>query len=366
MRILQLTTRADVMGGSHVHMLGLIADLRRRGHDVHAAAGEGEALRERLAAMQTPFHALPSLVHPIRPAQDRRALGEVKALIRELRPDIVACHSSKAGVLGRLAARSVGVPSVFTAHGWSFTTGHSLPRRLIALATEVVAAKASPRVIAVSEYDKQLAIRFRLPRAQDYVCIHNGVADSPNRAAPEKDDVTFVMVARFDEQKDQAGLIEAWSKLSEESRLLLIGDGPSLSEAKDLVSRLGVSARVDFAGRLSNVAERLAACSAFVLWSRWEGFPLSTLEAMRAGLPVIVSDVGGSAEAVLPGQNGWAVPYGDLAALTGRLRELCANHRLRAELGAASRRLYEERYSEERMVDRTLQYYEDTIRQFKR
>lgn len=166
------------------------------------------------------------------------------------------------------------------------------------------------------------------------------------------------MVARLSWWKDHQTLLRALAGLVElEWTLDLVGDGPTRFQIEALAASLKISDRVYFHGFRSDVASYLAAAQLFVLASKWEGFPRSILEAMRAGLPVVASDVGGVHESVRDGETGFVVRAGDVEELRERLRRLITSPTLRLQMGRAGRALYEERYSFERLVAQTTAVY---------
>ncbi|MBO2521424.1 MAG: hypothetical protein CW345_06435 [Firmicutes bacterium] len=137
------------------------------------------------------------MVRPIRPRDDFRAALHIRRELRKLRPDLVSTHSSKAGLLGRIAARSLGLPAIFTAHGWAFTEGVPDRQRRLYVHVERIAARLCDRIITVSNYDKKLALQHRIAPVSKVVCIHNGMPDIPSQgmARPEIDPPRIVMVA---------------------------------------------------------------------------------------------------------------------------------------------------------------------------
>jgi glycosyltransferase involved in cell wall biosynthesis len=168
------------------------------------------------------------------------------------------------------------------------------------------------------------------------------------------------MVARFDAQKDHRTLIHAFADL-QEACLDLVGDGPTLEAVKVAVAELGIANRVNFYGYTEDVAEILARAHIFTLASNWEGFPRSTVEAMRAGLPTVVSAVGGASEAVSEGITGYSVPRSDVATLRDRLSILVEDRQKRAQFGNAARLRYMEYFTFDRMFDRTLALCDDVV-----
>jgi glycosyltransferase involved in cell wall biosynthesis len=363
-KIVYIVTRADPIGGAQVHVRDLASALLSRGHQPIVVTSGSGAYTEGLRAAGVHTIVLGSLRAPINPLRDLRALQEIRTLLKKLQPDLVSTHSSKAGILGRVAARTLGIPVIFTAHGWAFTPG--VPSREAAIYTciERLAAPLASKIITVSEFDRQLALARGVASSQAVVTIHNGMPDvAPElRADPSRSPVRLAMVARFEPQKDHATLFQALAGLVNESwQLDLIGDGALLPEAKELSRRLGLADRIQFLGQRMDVDERLAEAQVALLITNWEGFPRSILEAMRAGLPVVASAVGGIAESVRDGETGFTVPRGDVQALGARLKHLLADPALRTRLGRTGRQRYEQQFQLSHTVERTLAVYDEIV-----
>ena len=360
MKLLYIITRAE-HGGSQSHVAALLEGFQNT-LDLTLAVGEEGVLTQQARALGVGVHLLPSLVRPVAPAKDAKAVGEALRCIESVNPDLVHLHTSKAGFVGRVAARRAGVPAVFTAHGWGFAEGVPWRRKGVMLFNEWLTAKWTQKIITVSEADRRLALRHRVVKRDKLETIHNGIADTPQRASPEGGEpVTVVMVARFMPQKDHHLLLEALAGIDPDTyRLLLVGDGPGRPQAEAHARVLGLH-NVTFLGTRDDVPDLLARSHVFVLPTKWEGFPISILEAMRAGLPVIASDVGGVREAVGEGETGFLVPRGDAATLRVRLELLLKNPELRARLGAEGRRRFEARFRLERMLDKTYKVYADVL-----
>ncbi|MFP4453989.1 MAG: glycosyltransferase, partial [Desulfobacterales bacterium] len=170
--------------------------------------------------------------------------------------------------------------------------------------------------------------------------------------------VRIAMVARLDEQKDHDTLFSALSNLKNYNWTLdLIGDGPREHMLRKHTKRLGLDNRVNFLGLRNDVEALLAKSHIFVLSTKWEGFPRSILEAMRAGLPVIASDVGGVKEAVKNGETGYLVPRMGSDVLCDRIKTLLGSPEQRKQMGLAGRRSFEEKFLFERMAEKTLGVY---------
>jgi len=364
MKIAFLITRADAIGGAAIHVRDLAVRLKADGHEpIVATGGEGmyaEMLR-RCGVQHYPLRWLRRSLHPV---ADLRSFAEVRTFLRECKPALLSTHSSKAGVIGRLAARSCGVPVIFTAHGWAFTDGVPVVHRNVYKAIDRITIPLTSRVITVSDFDRQLALRNRVGRADRMATIHNGMPEiGPAALAnPAASPPRLIMVARFERQKDHTTLFHALASLRHlEWSLRLVGDGPYLQPMKELAHQLGLSPFVEFVGYTDNVAGLLASSQIFVLSSHWEGLPRTIVEAMRAGLPVVASDVGGVAELVADGQSGYLVPATSVDLLADRLRKLIEQPQARAEFGAAGRRRYEEEFTFAQMYQRTVALYDQIL-----
>lgn len=364
LRIVFVISRGDEIGGAHIHVRDLAAALRARGAEVTVLAGRDGRFASQLRERGIPIHSVRELHRSVGPFQAVKAVLEIRELLRELRPDIVSTHSTTAGLLGRIAASSLGIPVLFTAHGWGFTKGHPWSQRVIFWLVEWAAAPLASRIITVCESDLRAAERSRLTRKDRLVAIPNAMPDVEEslRAWPERSPPRIVMVARMAWQKDHATLLRALAPLTDlDWQLELIGDGPLLSSVEALAASLGIASRIRFAGFRQDVAERLADGQIFVLASNWEGFPRSILEAMRAGLPVIASDVGGVRESVRNGETGFVVPRANVDVLRDRLRVLIASPLQRRRMGEAGRALYEKHFSFERLAAETAAVYDSVF-----
>ena len=362
MRILFIITRADTVGGAQVHVRDLASALIRQGHEVLVVTGVSGPYNIALDSWGVHSLSCKVLQQQIDPVRDWQAFSFLMQTIRQFQPDLVSTHSSKAGILGRLACRVTNTPCIFTAHGWAFTGGVPEPSRTIYRQLERLAEPLADRIICVSEQDRLLGIKAGM-KPDRLLTVHNGMPDIPpelkaNPADPNP--VRIVMIARFDKQKDHLTLLQAFQSLLD-AQLDLVGDGPKLEETKATVDKLGIGDRVNFLGYCNNVAKILAQAHIFTLISNWEGFPRTIIEAMRAGLPVVASNVGGVTEALKDGVTGYCVPRGDVTSLRDRLSKLVSDAKLRRKMGCAGRQCYEVEFTFQRMFEQTFRVYEDVL-----
>lgn len=361
-KILYFITNGD-LGGAQTHILHLASHLLHE-YDIHVAMGVKGPLWDALESRDIPVYHIPSLVRVISPFRDIFCLYEIVRLFKTVKPDFISTHSSKAGILGRLAARLCRIPVIFTAHGWSFTEGLPENKRRFYILAERIAARWSNRIICVSEYDRQLAIKCGVGRPEQLVTIHNGmplITGYELAKIDKENPVRLIMVARFSEQKDYQLLFRALAEIKNNKafEMFLVGDGPLLSQSKEMVQQMGLNSVVRFLGARNDVPALLTEAQIFVLISRWEGFPRSVLEAMRAGLPVIASDVGGTRESVIDGETGFLIPRGDVGLLKDRLLKLINEPELRVQMGKSGYRRFISEFTFEHMLEKTLKVYKD-------
>jgi glycosyltransferase involved in cell wall biosynthesis len=315
------------------------------------AVGEAGFLVDTLGELGIPVRFLPVLQREVSPAEDARAVASLRRIIRAERPHLVHTHSTKAGLLGRLAARLEGVPAIHTAHAWSFSDGIAWRRKAFAIPLEALAGRWTARFVAVSEADREVAERFRVARPGQVAVVHNGVQDVEPRADPGAGEPpVLTMIARMAAPKDHLLLLRALSRVNRPFHARFVGDGPDRATIEAERRVLGLEERVELLGVRRDIPELLATSQLAVLASRQEGFPLTVLEAMRAGLPVVASRVGGIAEAVEHGRNGLLVRSGDEPGLAAALDQLLGDPVARRRMGEAGRRDYEARFTDRRMV----------------
>jgi glycosyltransferase involved in cell wall biosynthesis len=328
-------------GGAQVHVLELLRYFSAF-NEVYLIVGSIGFLTEKAEELGINVEIVSNLVQPISFYKDIQATQEIYFLLRKIQPNLVHCHSSKAGLLGRIAAYFAHVPSVFTAHGWAFTEGSKLVNRLIALPLEWLAARLTRRIICVSKYDTRLALRYRTASLSVLETIHNGVEDS-----------------HLIQMHNEACVYAA--QRIENCVFQFVGEGELEVQVKQLVSSLNLESRVRFLGSRSDVNIILANSDIFVLMSHYEGFPISILEAMQAGLPVVASDVGGVSEAVEDGVSGFLIPRYSDDLLVERLKLLVEDSVLRKKLGEAARTRFETHFTVASMLAKVADTYKKVL-----
>lgn len=364
LNVAYLVTRGDDIGGVQVHVRDLAAAMLAAGHAATVICGPPGIFTEELAERGIPFRCLPHLVRPVDPLRDAIALTELRAALREVRPDVVTMHSCKTRMLGCLAARATRSATVSTVHGWLLADGVPMVKRRFYAFCERQAARLTEAIVTVSHCDKELAVRHRITTPNGVTVVHNGMPDDAPRRDHEQASgpVRLLMVGRHSPQKDHETLLQALAQLRDKSWTLdLVGTGPDQTRHQAVARELGLADRVHFLGYRKDVAALMASADVYVLISNWEGLPLSIIEAMRAGLATVCSDVGGCRELVVEGDTGSLAKRGDAAMVAGHLATLIDSPDQRRRLGKAARLRFEEEFTFATMFNRTVSVYRRAV-----
>ena len=364
MKIAHVITRSDEIGGAQVHIKDLTRTLEDLGHENIVIAGGNGIFFDMLSSIKINHISLKNLVRPISLISDVKAVFELKKILKELNPDIVTIHSFKAGLIARLACFLLNKKCIFTAHGWSFIRCASPLMKFIYIIIEKSLSLVSFKVITVCNDDKNFALKKRIATTQKLAMIYNGTPDIQESLIAKHENTApkIIMVARFDWPKDHITLIKA---LGELRNLLwdldLVGDGPYIDGIKSKVQELELSDRVNFLGRRDDIAELLCQSDIFVLTSHAEGFPISIVEAMRASLPVVATNIGGISEAVVDGETGFTVVDNGHGHLKDQLLTLLSSKETVESMGSRARERYLSLFTCTKMVDKTLKIYQEAI-----
>jgi glycosyltransferase involved in cell wall biosynthesis len=315
-------------------------------------------------------HVTLELGRAVHPAQDAVALRRYASIVREIRPDLVHAHSSKAGAIVRLGrAAHPRVPVVYTPHGYAFAGYFSRDAERMAYRTvERVLAPLASRVVCVCEAEARLA-RSIGPAGRVRV-VYNGI----DSAAPGRPDARMAelgvhgpVIGTLTQLRPGKGLetlLDATAQLvAREPRpqVAIWGAGPELAALERRAQARGVAGAVHFLGATSDPVSVLRGAEIFVLPSWAEAFPYVILEAMSAGRAIVASDVGGVHEALGDGEAGRLVPAGDAGALSAALLELLQHPDRRESLGAAAKRRLEQRFTTTQMVDGISNVYTEVV-----
>ncbi|QOL35341.1 glycosyltransferase [Bifidobacterium lemurum] len=364
------------MGGSSRHVVDLVNGLDPELFDIALVYGTSrvdEYFAAALPGMAKRARLIPcdDLVRPISPQHELRALRFVKRVIREFKPGIVHCHSSKAGIIGRLTAKQCGVRKVFyTPHAYSFQAPEfSGKKRMVFVGLERWFSRhATTLTFNVSEGERRAALAERLDNPSKFETVYNGVRDivMPSRAEAldvlglgqtiPADAPVVGVTARLVEQKDPMTSIAVAAKVIErrpDTHVIYVGDGPYEERMRGFAAEHGVEANVHLLGYRPDAERIVGAFDVYLLTSLYEGMPYSLVEALRAGVPIAATDVTGNDEVVEPHHNGLLFPIGDAEAGADAVLELL-DRRIPSE---QVRQTYLDRFTLERMLRRITEAY---------
>jgi len=350
-------------GGAFGHVARLGTALVGRGHEV-AVAGPHAAAHAGL-----PLEVLEvEMGRAVAPGSDLRAVRDLAGVYRAWKPDLVHAHGSKGGVVARLArALRARTPLVFTPHNYAFTNWFSSrAERGAYRAVETALAPLASRTLCVCEAEARIA--RSVARGGRVRVVHNGIDPQPPPAEPLPAELAefsgeaplLAAVTEFSPPKGVPTLLEAMAEVRAAvpgARLAIAGDGPLRTEVEAQVARLGLGACVRLVGQVSWVPALLERADVLVAPGWSESFPYAILEAMRAEVATVATDVGGVGEAIVDGVSGRLVPARDAAALAGAAIGLLRDRDTAARLAAAASERQRTRFTLAGMVDGTLGVY---------
>jgi glycosyltransferase involved in cell wall biosynthesis/ribosomal protein S18 acetylase RimI-like enzyme len=374
-RILHVVGDSAFGGGGRV-IIALASAARSSGHEVDVLATDPEFC-DALGLRHIRAVRLDCIRSRVRPLSDLWGVLTLSRWLRDAPYDVVHTHTSKAGILGRLAARKAGVPLiVHTIHGFAFHED-SPPWLIRAISmVERLASRWCDVLVAVSEFHREWAISLEIAPASQILAIPNGV--SPERVLPtispdqrrrevgiEGSAPMILSIGRLATGKGLEALIDASERLAHrhgDLRLVIVGEGPHRAALEKRVRQLGALTTIRFAGFTEDVGSWLAAADIVALPSVREGMSIALLEAMSAGCAIIASNIGSNREVTADGNAAVLVPPEDPNALVDAIDSLLRNPTRRAELGSLAKNRQLRAYSEEHMGRAYVALYEERLR----
>ena len=363
MRILYLITKSE-SGGAQTHVYQLSKYFIEKGNQVAIMSYPGGWLEQETKNIGIEFYPNKYFSNIPNPFRIFKAMKEIKKSIKDFKPDLVCCHSTAAGFFGRLTIRNK-IPTIFTAHGWAFTKGTPLLRKIIAIIIEKIGAKFCSKVICVSNFDKSLVLKYKIASLEKIEIIYNGV-NTQDVETFQNSKLSIVFIGRLAKPKDPLLLLKAFnnlpSDLKDKTNISIIGDGPKLKKLKRFIKEKELKG-INLLGSIprKEVFEVLKRSDIFALISSWEGFPYTIIEAMSCGLPVIASDVGGIKEAI-DNKCGILVKRKDQQEIEHALEKLLKNPSLVKEMGENARKKSRNEFSLDKMLKKTEQVYMHLLR----
>ncbi|AZO56274.1 MAG: glycosyltransferase family 1 protein [Mesorhizobium sp.] len=378
MKILHVLTRL-LRGGSEENTLACCLAQARHGHEVRLVHGEEYDPNLRMSVAEAVrVVTLERLINSISPSRDISAFGQLTRLMRDWRPDIVHTHQSKAGIVGRLAAREANIPCII--HGV-----HILPfvhvgnaQRLMYLAAERLAAKCTQAFIDVSQAMRDICIANHLGTADQHHVVHSGFdltrfanAQWPQQshlllgtAVGEPKPPVILMLAALEPRKRHIEFIEAFGQVVDRVpnvRLLLAGEGPARSAIESAIARSPYANNVRMIGYHSEPERLISLADVCVLTSMREGLPRVMMQYLAGGRASVVSHLPGVEEVVKHGVNGIVTPAEDVGAAAAAIADLLQNEHYRARLAESAKLTDLASWGLDTMCDRVELIYQSAL-----
>ncbi len=379
-KVLHPITRL-IVGGAQENTLYTAQYLNQARYEVQVLSGlqtgsEGSLFDE---AVERGVHVtvLPELVREISFYKDYTAFKKISNLLKDEHFSIVHTHSSKAGILGRLAAQRSRTPIILhTVHGWSFHNQMHPGLRMMYILLEKLTYRYTDAMLFVSKKDIEQGISTKILKNENYYLVRSAIPlEKFNPGLFSKtvarrnlgiplDVPVLGNIGRFSTQKDPLSWIQVAALVHgalPECRFLMVGDGPLRSEVEEAINKTGITNRVILTGLRRDIPELLSAMDVFLITSLWEGLPRVILQALSMGLPVVSNHVDGIAEAVVDGEMGFLTKPGNFNILANHCIRLLQEPQLRQTFGAKGRLMVQQEFSLDRMITQIENIYEELL-----
>ena len=351
MKIVHLTENMEI-GGAEMLIGQLCRWQRAQGHDpsVHCLYSIGRLGNQ---LRQERFEVL---LHNSSGIGGRA--GSIYRELKKLKPDLVHCHNATATIAGAIPARAAGAKSIVATRHGIVAPPYTLRREL----KFAFASRWCDWIVAVCKQARANLMAAPFAARTKIVCIYNAARALPsNENPPAKSGFTLLHVARLHPAKDQVTLLRAFALARtkvRDLRLWIVGEGNERADLERLAQGIGLDGSVTFLGEQTDVGRFFAAADLFVLSSVTEGVPLALLEALSAGLPAVVTDVGGMGEIARLSDATLTAPPANPAALAAAIEKMAQSREQLPQLAKIARQCYQANFTLERMASEYMALYE--------
>ncbi|MCK7604892.1 glycosyltransferase family 4 protein [Geobacillus stearothermophilus] len=375
MKKVRLLYICEAMGGGvRRHLLDIIENIDLGSYDIHLIYGKNRADKIFLNSLPSLkqkgiyLYELKELDREISLKKDSKALIKIIKIINSINPDIVHCHSSKAGALGRAAAYLCGVKNIiYTPHAYmaqSPNLSHKKMKFYVGL--EKLFSKITKVTINVSEGERQFALQNGIVTTNNSTVIYNGISRKDKYKKIRKNNRIIIgTVARLSEQKDPITFYNIAKNIVSKYDSVdfrYVGDGPFYEILKNKIEKDNLQKRIQLVGFKNNISDELAEFDIFITTSLYEGMPYALIEALSEGLPIVGTNVTGNNEIIFENINGYLFNIKDVNGAVQILEFLINNPEKIKSLGEQSYKIYIEKFTIEKMIEKL----EKTYEQFRR
>jgi len=362
------TIRQGKIGGGETHVLDLIANIDKSKYEPIVLSFTDGPMVERAKELGVEAH----VIYTETP-YDMRVWGKVKQFMIDHKIDIVHAHGTRANSNIFWAAKKLGLPIIYTVHGWSFHQDQKPMVKMLRIKSESFLTKKAAVTISVSHSNQKDGVDlFGMSNSQvvnygidtEKYDPANNFPDLREELGLPKDKTIVGFLVRMTIQKDPLTLIRAIRKVKDQTSdivFLLMGNGDLLDDAKALVKELDIEDMIVWSGFRQDIPNVLHTIDIYTLPSLWEGLPIGLLEAMTMAKPIVATGVDGSKEAIKNGENGILVECKDPNNLAKAILELHNNKSKMDDFGRKSREIVLETYSVDRMCRETEAIYQKQL-----
>ncbi len=376
-KVAHIITKLE-LGGAQQNTLYTLKHLNREKFETILISGKGGVLdREAFLSLMNRVFFIGELVRKINPLFDFIALIKIWHLLKKEKINLVHTHSSKAGILGRWAAKLAGVSYiVHTYHGFGFNDYQKWPVRWLFIGIERITAYITTKLVVVSGENTKKAMANKIGKKNQYVVIHSGIKIKEVSFNPiirkEKrkefgfrdEDFVVGMIACFKPQKDPISFVLLAHKVSAylpQAKFLLVGDGLLRPSIEKLISKLNLQEKIKLPGWRRDISLLLQTFDIMVLTSLWEGLPRVFLEAMVLGVPIVATRVDGATEVIKNGINGFLVSPKDMESMAQKVVYLFKNAEERKQMGIRAKEMLPFSFDIDEMVKKIEELYKQLI-----
>lgn len=379
-KVLHLITRL-IVGGAQENTVYTARFLDPQLFDVDVICGpqtgsEGSLIEEALAS-GVKLSILPELVRELNPYKDFIAFLKLYFILRKNRYAIIHTHSSKAGILGRLAAKLAGTPIIIhTVHGWSFHDYMSRWRKRLFITLEKISAMFTYRLIVVTQKDIEKGLKHGIGKPNQYHLIRSAIPlaeflDTPSNPNQLREELGIPLnaavigtVGRLSPQKNPLDWLQIAAQIAAqkpECYFLLVGDGPLRNQVETQIDALHLRNRVILTGLRRDVPQLLSVIDVFLLTSLWEGLPRVIPQAMCREVPIVAYASDGVAEVIEHGRNGMICPPGEIHLAAQYCLQLLDSEELRVKITKEAKKIATEQFDLRIMIQQLERLYLDCL-----
>ncbi|MDD5097388.1 MAG: glycosyltransferase family 4 protein [Candidatus Omnitrophica bacterium] len=373
--LLYVITKLE-LGGAQKQLLSLVRGLNKEQFRVFLFTGQnGLLVEDFLSITGLNLRRCPFLERAIHLLKDLLVLIDLFLFIKKNNIKIIHTHSSKAGILGRLAAKLAGVKIIIhTVHGWSFHDYQPIFLKGLFISLERFVAMFTDRLIVVSVYDQLKGLKNHIGDQAKYSLIHYGIdytefnltnSSIRSELGLNKNDLVVGMVACFKPQKCPQDFIKLACLINRdmpEVKFVLVGDGVLRKRVEELIAASNLEKNIILLGWRRDIPEILAAFDVFVLTSLWEGLPITLLEAMAKAKAIIATDTGGVREIIEEGKTGFLVQPHAMDELAHKLAGLLKDSALKVRIGNSAKESLKYDFRADKMIDNTQALYNSLMK----